>query len=132
MQRRRRRALRYSFAVEPLRLPPYHGEVSGELPLYSDQLREHAQTPLQRLRPAGRGRTFVNKTLAYDVLYTAIVEGREMYGRDVLLLPERPGAREGVAIVMLTAPGASRQVEGPIEVATAGVLLRPLKSFRLG
>jgi len=70
--------------------------------------------------------------LAYNVLYTANVEGRPMFGRDVLLLQQRPGAREGVDIVMLTAPRANPQVTSPLEVASAGVLLRPLKTFTLG
>ncbi len=56
----------------------------------------------------------------------------EMYGRDVLLLPQRKGVREGVAIAMLTAAGASRQVDGPIEVGTTGVLCRPLRGFSIG
>ena len=63
----------------------------------------------------GEGKTRVNTVPAYDVLYTATVEGREMYGRDVLLLPERAGAREGVEIVMLTAPRrepAGRRADG--------------------
>jgi hypothetical protein len=33
---------------------------------------------------------------------------------------------------MLTAPNANPQVTSPLEVATAGVLLRPLKTFTLG
>ena len=55
-----------------------------------------------------------------------------MYGRDVLLVPRTRGAREGVAIVMLTAPNASPQVISPLEVGTTGVLLRPLKTFSFG
>ena len=43
-----------------------------------------------------------------------------------------PGAREGVVIVMLTAPDANAQVSSPLEVASAGVLLRPLKTFTFG
>ena len=55
-----------------------------------------------------------------------------MYAREVLLLPQAAGAREGVEITMLTAPGASSQILTPLEVATTGVLLRPLKSFAFG
>jgi len=55
-----------------------------------------------------------------------------MFGRDVLLVPQQPGAREGVEIVMLTSPKASPQVTSPLEVASAGVLLRPLKTFTFG
>ncbi len=54
-----------------------------------------------------------------------------MYGRDVLLLPERSGVRDGVAIEMLSLPSAAA-VTSPLEVATAGVLERPLKTFTFG
>jgi hypothetical protein len=80
----------------------------------------------------GEGKTRVNKVPAYQILYTAEVEGRTMYGRDVLLLPERTGARLGVNIVMLTSPTANSRVDSPLEVASTGVLLRPLKSFSFG
>ena len=56
-----------------------------------------------------------------------------MYGRDMLLVAsERPRAREGVDIMMLTSPTASSQVTSPLEVASAGVLLRPVKTFTFG
>ena len=80
----------------------------------------------------GEGKTRVNTVPGYHVLYTAQIEGRTMWGRDVLLLPERPGVREGVDIVMLTSPTANAQITSPLEVATAGVLLRPLKTFSFG
>jgi hypothetical protein len=122
-------ALLDSYAVEPLSLPPYSGELSGELPLYaSGYIRALAQrNPDFVLR--GEGKTRVNGVPAYHVLYTATVEGRTMYGRDVLLLPERKGPREGVNIVMLTSPTANAQIDSPLEVAGTGVLLRPLKTF---
>jgi hypothetical protein len=125
-------ALLYSFAVEPLRLAPYSVGESAELPLYASTYIRRRRATLAGFVPRGEGKTRVNTVPAYDILYEAQVEGRPMYGRDVLLIPERAGAREGVAIVMLTAPGASKQVRGPIEVATTGVLLRPLRSFSLG
>ncbi len=126
-------ALKYSFAVNPLRLPAYASEPSAELPIYTATLiRELARrSPGFVLR--GEGKTRVNSDLVgYEVLYTADVEGREMYGRDVLLVPPGAGARDGVSIVMLTAPKASPQVTSPLEVGTTGVLLRPLKTFSFG
>jgi hypothetical protein len=121
-----------SFAVGPLALPPYGGAQSGELPLYAEGYIVGLRRRYRDFVLRGEGKTKVNSVPAYDVSYTANVEGRLMFGRDVLLLPQRPGAREGVDIVMLTAPDANPLVTSPLEVATAGVLQRPLKSFTLG
>jgi hypothetical protein len=124
--------LDYSFAVAPLRLAPYAGEPSGELPLYAHGYIEALRRRYAGLVLRGEGKTKVNTLPAYDVLYEAPVEGRVMYGRDILIVPERTGARDGVALAMLTRPGVSRQIEGPIEVASTGVLLRELRSFSIG
>jgi hypothetical protein len=131
-QRNARGQLQYSFAVDALTLPPSAGEASAALPLYAaryiDALRRRDAGFVLR----GEGKTRVNTIPAYHVLYTTIVQGREMYGRDVLVLPERRDAREGLDIVMLTAAGASKRIDGPVEVGTTGVLLHPLRSFRIG
>jgi hypothetical protein len=130
----RRRAdgrLQDSFAVGPLTLAPYSGAQTGALALYAagyiDQLRAHEPGFVLR----GEGKTRVNAVPAYQVVYTTVVDGREMYGRNVLLLPQRPHARRGVKIVMLTSPTANAQVTSPLEVASEGVLLRPVKTFTL-
>ena len=57
----------------------------------------------------GEGKTRVNTVPAYAVSYTAQIAGRTVYGRDILLLPEQPGARAGVHIVMLSAPTPTRR-----------------------
>jgi hypothetical protein len=121
-----------SFAVQPLRLPPYSGGLSGELPLYA---AGHTKVLAQRdphfvLR--GDGKTRVNTVPAYNIFYETVVDGRLMYGRNTLLLPEKSGAREGVEIVMLTSPTANRQVTSPSLIASAGVLERPVESFSIG
>jgi hypothetical protein len=121
-----------SFAVEPLTLPPYGGGMSGELPLYAEGYIVGLQRRYKDFVLRGEGKTSANTVPAYNVEYTANVDGRRMFGRDVLLLPQRPGAREGVDIVMLTAPKANPQVTSPLEVASTGVLLRPLTTFTLG
>ena len=81
---------------------------------------------------AARARPGSTRSPPTHVFYTAVLEGQTMWGRDVLLLPERPGAREGVDIVMLTSPTANSQVKLPTEVGSAGVLLRPLRTFSFG
>ncbi len=126
------RRLEDSFAVGPLTVPPYTGEQTGEMPVYAAGYVRTLQARDTDFVLRGEGKTRVNSVTAYEVLYTTRVQGRTMWGRNVLLLPERRGAREGVTIVMLTSPTANAQVTSPLEVATTGVLLRPLKTMTLG
>jgi len=61
-----------------------------------------------------------------------VLDGRKLYGRDIMLLPARPQAREGVDIVMHSSPTKRGELASPLEVAISGILLRPLKSFTIG
>jgi hypothetical protein len=126
-------SLKYSFAVDPLRLPPYSGSVWGELPIYAYSYIRSLSRHSREFELRGEGKTRISNTLTgYQVAYSEDVEGREMYARNVLLLPERAGVREGVVIAMLTSPTASAQVRSPLEVGETGVLLRPVKNFAFG
>jgi hypothetical protein len=126
-------SLKYSYAVGPLRLPPYTGELSGEIPLYATGFIQALSERDRDFELRGQGKSRVSNTLTgYQVVYTTVVDGQELFGRDVLLLPERAGVREGVVIVLLTSPMASAQVASPMEVGETGVLLRPLKTFAFG
>jgi hypothetical protein len=125
-------ALEDSFEVGPLTVPPYTGEESGALPVYAARYIRALAARDDDFVLRGEGKTRVNTVPAYEVMYTTSVARRTMWGRNVLLLPERAGAREGVTITMLTSPTASSQVTTPLEVASAGVLLRPLKTLTLG
>lgn len=129
--RRKHGELEDSFAVGPLLLPPYQGSLTGELPLYAAGYIGALQRRYADFQLRGEGKTRVNTVPAYSIFYTARVQGRTLYGRDVLLLPQRAGARRGVDIVMLTAPHASSQVKSPSEVANAGPLNMALHSFSL-
>jgi hypothetical protein len=125
-------SLEYSYAVQPLELPAYSGGVSGELPLYATGYirRLAASDPGFVLR--GEGKTRVNTVPGYEVLYTVRMEGREYLGRNILLTPERPGARLGVKIVMLAAADAPDKIKAASEVASTGPLLRSVKTFSFG
>jgi hypothetical protein len=118
-----------SFAVAPLQLPPYAGQVSGEEPLYASGYVRTLAARYRGFQLVGEGKTRVNLMPAYNIYYSALVGGRPMYGRDVLLVPERPGARRGVVISMLTSPNANAQVTSPLLVAGSGVLTEPLRTF---
>jgi hypothetical protein len=123
---------KYSYEVSALTLPPYSGSASGTLPTYASGYiaRLRAQLPSFVLR--GEGKTRVNTVPGYQILFTERAGTRELYGRTVLLVPPREGAREGVIIAMLNWATADRSVKAPSEVASTGVLLRPLKTFTFG
>jgi hypothetical protein len=122
-----------SFAVAPLRLPPYAGGLSGELPLYAALYIAALEHRYRGFELGSEGKTRINTIPGYQVVYTATVAGQTMWGRDVLLLPpHRRGVRDGVLITMLTSPTADPKVNSPLEVASNGVLLRPVKTFRFG
>ncbi len=124
--------LQDSYAVGPLRLPSYAGGLSGELPVYAASYIDGLRRRYTGFVLRGEGKTRVNTVPAYDIVYTAEIAGRAVYGRDILLLPGQPGARAGVRIVMLTSPRANSQVTSPLLVGTAGVLERPLETFTFG
>lgn len=118
-----------SFAVAPLRLPPYSGSVTGELPLRAAAYIRALQRRFAGFRLQGEGKTRISSTLAgYDVRYSALVGGRRLSGRDVILMPKTAHPRAGVVLRMLADERAS--VAKP--VATQGVLEKPLKTFSLG
>lgn len=121
--------LDYSYAVAPLRLSSYSGSVTGELPMFAAGYTSRLAKRFVGFRFEGEGKTRISSTLAgYDVLYSAPIDGRTMYGRDVMLLPGGHGVREGVVIEMLSSEQAS--VSKP--VASSGVLETPLKTFAFG
>jgi hypothetical protein len=122
--------LKYSYAVDPLRLPPYSGALTAEMPLFATGYVQALSRRYSDFALSGEGKSKINNTLTgYQVAYWADIDGEQMYGRDVLMVPEGDGVREGVVIRMLTAKNASAQVTSPLEVAQTGVLLRPLKTF---
>jgi hypothetical protein len=125
--------LKYSYAVAPARLPRYSGAVTGELPLFAASYVRALSRRYSDFALRGEGKSKINNTLTgYQVAYSAEIEGEQMYARDVLMVPEGEGVREGVVIRMLTAQDASQQVTSALEVAQSGVLLRPLKTFSFG
>jgi hypothetical protein len=131
-----------SFAVGPFLLPLYQGALGAALAMYgSGYIQRLAageggpHTPGQSgfvLR--GQGSTQIDAVgsyATYNVFYTTTVQGREMYGRNVLLLPDRQGARRGVEITMLTAIAGNHQVTSPLDVGVKGALEEPLGTFAL-
>jgi hypothetical protein len=127
-----------SFEVAPFTLPSHSAALGAALAMYASgyvQRLAAVHLPGQSgfvLR--GQGSTQIDAVppyATYNVFYTTTVQGRSMYGRNVLLLPERPGARRGVEIAMLTAAAGNRQVTSPLDVGVKGALEEPLGTFIL-
>src|SRR5580704_14922618 len=92
-----------SFAVGPLLLPRYSGRPSAALALYATAYIQRLADRYRDFGLRGEGWTQVDsisRYAVYNVFYTAMVQRRAMYGRDALLVRERPGERRGVAISM--------------------------------
>lgn len=132
-----------SFAVGPFVLPPHRGALGAALAMYGSGYIQRlvaarppgAHIPGQSgfvLR--GQGSTQIDAVgsyATYNVFYATTVQGREMYGRNVLLLPDRQGARRGVEIAMLTTVAGNHQVTSPLDVGVKGALEEPLGTFAL-
>jgi hypothetical protein len=121
-----------SFSVEHLLLPAYSGDLSGELPIYAAGYINSLGARYADFQLRGDGKSNVDVRDAYDIFFTARVEGRRDYGRVVLYMPERAGAREGVVIVILTSQPPRYPLTQPPEVASTGLLARPLRTFSFG
>jgi hypothetical protein len=145
VERRRDALFLDSFAVEPLSLPPFRGDVSGQLPVYAEReiaaLRRRFPREFELTR---EGKARVNAVPGYDVQFRARLGERRLFGR-LVLLPE-PAAGEdlssasgelenarscrGVRLLMLATP-ASGAVR-PRDVGARGNLKTPFRSFRFG
>jgi hypothetical protein len=144
VERRRGSLFLDSFAVEPLSLPPFRGDVSGELPVYAEReiaaLRNRFPREFELTR---EGKARVNAVPGYDVQFRARLGKRRLFGR-LVLLPEPAGedladtsgelenarSRRGARLLMLATP-ASGAVR-PRDVGARGNLKTPFRSFRFG
>ncbi len=122
--------VRDSLAVAPLALPSYAGEQSAELPLYAGGVIGQLRARYARFALRGDGKSTVNGAPAYNIYFSMRQEGQAMYGREVLLLHQSRGARDGVQVTLLTVPSSSAR--SPLEVASTGPLAEALKSLTLG
>jgi hypothetical protein len=120
-----------SFAVTPMRLAPYQGDVTATLMGRSPLLIERMRQTLPGFVWRGDGRVNINKQPGYEITYQFRRDGRTTYGRRVLLVPgtETP-PREGVDITVLAT--RSPAVPSIDAVGTEGQLRTALRSLRFG
>ena len=120
-----------SMEVRPIRLPPYRGAVSGLLPIYTDRYVERNVAPrYDGFVPLEEGKARINTAPGYQVGFKARQGERTIYGREVLLVPDEPGARDGLAITILqTNAAGAHSVE---DAGNAGAIKKPFRSLRFG
>ena len=120
-----------SFAVRPLRLAPYRGDVSAKLTLLSARLIRQMSATYPGFVWRGDGRVNINQQPGYQIIFQARVGGHTTYGKRVLLVaaPDPP-PRAGLDITMLAERSpATPKVDA---VAANGPLKTPLRSVRFG
>jgi hypothetical protein len=121
--------LRASFVVEPLKLPPFTGDVGGVFPVVASRDLDALTARFPAIEPVEEGKARVNQVPAYSTTFRASRKPR-MYGRVVLLAEPVSGSRDGFRIVMLATPKGGADKAG--DVAARGVLKTPYRTFRFG
>jgi hypothetical protein len=121
--------LRASFVVEPLKLPPFTGDVGGVFPVVASRDLDALKQRFPGLEPVEEGKARVNKVPAYSMTFRASRKPR-LYGRVVLLAEPVSGSRDGFRIVMLATPKGGADKAG--DVGARGVLKTAYRTFRFG
>jgi hypothetical protein len=120
-----------TFTVAPLQLPAYRGDQAGVLPVLAarevEVLRRSFPTDF---RYRGDGRARINLQPGHQIGFQTRIDGRLVYGRRWLLLPDEPQAREGAIITVLSRYSAATPSVDAIGVF--GFAKGPLRSFRFG
>src|SRR4051794_14744150 len=119
-----------SLTVRPLHLPPYRGAVSGLLPVFAEPHVRAVSRRFAGFVALDEGKARINDAPGYQVGFRARLDGRTVFGREVLLVPDEPGARDGVVITVLqTHAAGAHSVE---DVGTVSAIKKPFRSFRFG
>jgi hypothetical protein len=126
---------RESFAVRPLTIPPYRGDVSSAYLAVATRRLAALRAADPEVRYRGEGRARVNTvTVGYQLTYQTRRAGKLVYGKIFFLAPEpadgEPQSRQGAELALL----AERSGQTPTAAAVGSdVLLKsPLRSFRFG
>lgn len=119
-----------SLTVKELTLPPYRGPASGMLPLYATAHIAQLRESLEGFDLVEEGKTRVNLVPGYEVVFRAQRGERTIYGRDVFLVPEVPGQRQGALIELRATPTSG--TPNAESVGKVGSIKQPYRSFRFG
>jgi hypothetical protein len=121
-----------SFAVTPMRLPPYRGDAGAVLLGMSARLIQQMTRTIPGFVWRADGRVNYNRQPGYEIQFQGKIGGKTTYGRRTLLVPggDTP-PRAGVDIMMLAT--RSPAVPNVNSVASkAGALKTAIRSFRFG
>jgi hypothetical protein len=119
-----------SYAVEPLALPAYRGDVGGLLPIVADgEIRTLAQR-FRQFELVQEGKTRLNQVPGYAITFRARLGQRRLLGREILLPEPVPGGRRGVRLLMLATPSAG--IGRAEDVGVHGAIKLPFRTFRFG
>ena len=130
LERRRDGLFIQAFAVAPLELPPYEGEVLGFLPAWATSEIERLSGLYDEFEFVEESPARVNEAGGYEIVFRARLDGRRLYGREVVLPEPKPGTRRGVRLILESTPAAG--VGRAEDVGVRGFNKRPYRSFRFG
>jgi len=131
IEQRRNGKLVQAFAVSPLVLPAYKGDVGGVLPIAGDALIADLRESVEDFELIQEGKARVNTAAGYGIVYRGRLDGtRRLYGRVVLLPEPIASARSGVRISILATPAAG--VGKAEDTGARGLTKKPFRSFRFG
>lgn len=122
---------RESYLIRDLRLPAYKGAVGGMLPLYAHDYMRTVRRRYPGAQLVNEGRTRLNNGVGYQVTFRGQRDGRTLYIRHFLVVPEVPdGQRHGVLIELESTFAAG--TPNAESTGAVGPLRKALRSFRFG
>ncbi|MDX6722277.1 MAG: hypothetical protein QOD73_681 [Solirubrobacteraceae bacterium] len=120
-----------SFAVRPLRVRPYRGDVTAVVMGMSSRLIDRMRASVPGFQWRGDGRVSYNRQPGYEIAFQARIGGHTTYGRRVLLMPNADvPPRDGLDLMILAA--RSDAVPSVASVGANGALKTAIRSIRFG
>src|SRR3954471_24557056 len=127
---RRGKLFLQSLTVRPLHLPPYRGAVSGLLPVFAEPHVRAVSRRFEGFVELDEGKARIRDAPGYQVGFRARLDGRTVFGREVLLVPNQPGVRDGLVITVLQTHAAGAHAVD--DVGTVGAIKKPFRSIAFG
>ena len=122
----RRGGIDVQVTVSALRIPAYgRGTGSAYLPLFADDHLARRRTELDRYELLEEGKQRRDDLPGYMVVYRSGPPGREVVWRDTMLIPDDPGARDGVVLRM-----RQERLGGPVRAAGRKLIAAGRRAFR--